>query len=188
MSSFERLASLTIGVSGFVERVGGSPVHDTDWTDMAQALGKCKKEERDLLRAIYLHDTPAMRAVVERLARTTCRIEHAGLLSRDLAFTTLRAFAAMRPCEHCEGLGRVRIPPSMLLNIETGEWTPQKGGWLDCSWCRADGYTHIKPVAVREMMGVSEQVWELLLAQAFTESYELLRKWHKGGQDTISAS
>ena len=36
---FERLSSLTIGVSGFAERVGGTPVHQTDWTDVAQALG-----------------------------------------------------------------------------------------------------------------------------------------------------
>jgi hypothetical protein len=100
---FERLSSLTIGVSGFNERVDGTTVKTTDWTDVAQALGQCTKEQADLLRAIYLHDTPAARRVVERLARRTCRIEHAGLLSRDLAFSTLRAFSAMRPCEHCEG-------------------------------------------------------------------------------------
>jgi hypothetical protein len=185
---FERLSSLTIGVSGFNERVDGTTVKTTDWTDVAQALGQCTKEQADLLRAIYLHDTPAARRVVERLARRTCRIEHAGLLSRDLAFSTLRAFSAMRPCEHCEGKGRVKMPDGMRLNIETGEWTPYKGGWKECSWCRGDGYTHVKPAEVQKLMHVSDQVWELLLARPFADAYEQLRKWHKDGEATISAA
>lgn len=186
--NFEQLASLTIGVSGFAERVSGTPVRGTDWTDMTKALGKCTREQANLLRAIYLHDVVAMRRVVEKLASKTCRIEHAGLLSRDLAYSTLRAFAAMRPCEHCEGHGRVRMPSGMRLDIETGEWVSFEGGWKSCSWCRGDGYTHVKPDEVRKLMHVSEPVWEALLAQPFVEAYEQLRKWHKDGEAIISAA
>lgn len=186
--NFEKLAGMAIGVSGFAERVDGTPAGQTDWTDMAQALGKCTKEQEDMLRAIYLDDVQSMRRVVERLARKACRIEHAGRLSRDLAFSTLRAFSAMRPCEHCEGRGKVRMPDGMRLDLETGEWTPVKGGWKNCSWCKADGYTHVKPDDVRRLMHVSEQVWELLLAQPFTEAYEQLRKWHKDAQAVIAGA
>lgn len=186
--NFEKLAGMAIGVSGFVERVAGTPVKETDWTDMAQALGKCKPDEADLLRAIYLNEVKAMRRVVDRLRQGPARIDHAWRLSRDLAFCTLRAFAAMRPCEHCEGEGRVRMPGGMRLNLDTGEWVSIVPGWKGCSWCRADGYTHVKPDAVREMMGVSVQVWEMLLAQPFTESYEQVREWHKAGRETITAS
>lgn len=184
--NFEGISQLTVGVSGFVERVAGTPLKETDWTDMARALSNCTREQGNLLRSIYLHDAKATLKVVEQLAAKTCRIEHAGKLSRDLAFTVLRAYAAMRPCEHCEGLGRVRLPASMLLDIETGEWTPQKGGWKGCTWCKEDGFTHVRADEVRKMMGVSETVWAILLAQPFSEAYEMLRKWHKDAKNIIA--
>ena len=184
--NFERLSGLTTGVSGFTERVSGTPMKESDWTDIAQAIGKCTPEQAALLRAIYLHDVSATRSVVETLAAGKACIRASALLSRDLAFSTLRAFAAMRPCEHCQGEGRVRMQPSMQLDMDSGEWIAVKGGWKDCSWCRADGYTHIHPLEVQRMLGVSLQVWDMLLAQPFAEAYEQLREWHKNGQRIIA--
>lgn len=183
--NFEKLSQLTIGVAGFMERVDGQAVKETDWTDVARALGNASPESRDLLRGLYLHDERATRRVFARLAEAYTLAGVPKKLAKEAARVTFGAFLAMRPCEHCEGTGLVKMPRGMRLDIETGEWTAFEGGWKPCGWCKGDGHTHVYPTVARDALHVSMQVWEGLLAEPYDAAYSMLRRWHNNGVSAI---
>jgi len=183
--NFEKLSQLTIGVSGFTERVSGTAFKDSDWTDMARAIGNAAPESADLLRGLYLHDERATRRVFSRLAEAYTLAGVPKKLARECARVTFGAFLAMRPCEHCDGKGMIKMPGGMRLDIETGEWTEHKGGWKKCAWCRGDGATHVPAMVAMEALHVSGQVWEGLLEVPYDAIYALLRRWHNNGVAAI---
>jgi len=184
----ERITSLTIGIAAPGERFDGNPLRDSDWTDVARAMGKAQPEAADLLRGLYLHDARAMRRVFGRLRDGYKLAGVPSKLADECARLTVGAFLAMRPCEHCDGSGMVRLPHRMSLDIDTGEWVQVEAGYKQCGWCKGDGATHVQASVAWDALHVSRQVWEGLIAGPYAAAYGLLRRWHGLGMSAIMAS
>jgi hypothetical protein len=184
----ERIVSLTIGIAAPGERMDGTPLKESDWTDVARALGKASPEAADLLRGLYLHDARCMRRVFGRLREGYKLAGVPPKLADECARVTVGAFLAMRPCEHCEGSGLVRLPATMRLDIDTGEWVTVEAGYKQCSWCGGDGATHVQASVAGDALHVSRQVWQGLIAGPYEAAYALLRRWHGLGMSAVMAT
>lgn len=164
---FERLVSLAVKVPSLESRVDGSKIRGLGTLEVEAALAKIPPEGSELLRAIYLNDSGAMRKTIARLGRA----------DYDLTLCTLRAFAAMRPCGKCGGAGTIRLASVHRL-LDTGEWEDRKARRITCPLCLGDGFDHVGHTAVQLMMGVTVEEWEERYAKRFVWMYETLRSWH----------
>lgn len=182
---FERLSELAIKVSGFDPRTDGTPVPGMGWPEIAAALGSVTAEGSDLLRAIYLNDATSGRRVFTRIEHDITQWPGVSAeMGTALALSTLRAFAAMRPCQKCGGAGSVTIPARSVLQ-DDGKWKRQKKQRLKCDACNGDGFNHLNAGAVQLMMKVSAEVWEALLYQPYLVAYRQLRDWHDEARTTL---
>lgn len=160
MSGFERLTDLSIHASSMEPRVDGMPLRGLGWLEIAATMASLPREGSDLLRATYLDDRHALARTLKRL---TVRLSGRTALSPDmktaLAMTAMQAFCGMRTCGTCEGHGHL-------------------GGHM-CPTCLGERVDHLRPDAIRAMLGVSEPVWDALLAVPFGELYRELLVWHE---------
>lgn len=182
---FERLSELAIKVSGFDPRTDGTPVPGMGWPEIAAALGSVTAEGSDLLRAIYLNDATSGRRVFTRIEQDI--VQWPGVsaeMGTALALSTLRAFAAMRPCPQCGGAGHLWIPERHVLQ-DDGKWKRQKKQKQMCGACDGDGFNHLNASTVQLMMKVSAEVWEALLYEPYAEAYKTLRQWHDDARATL---
>lgn len=179
MAGIDRLTDLASPIASLEPRVDGTPLRSMGWLEVAAAMGALRSEGADLLRCLYLDDRTALRRTLRRLVVSVSG--SAGLsvsMQHELAAVALQAFMSMRPCETCGGHGHVYMAGTCELD-EEGELIETAGVMQECPTCLGDGADHVKGEAVREMLGVSNETWAILLMGPFVKLYREIRHWHE---------
>jgi hypothetical protein len=185
MAGIDRLTDLTIRAASMEPRVDGNPVRGVGWLETAAAMGKMKPEASDVVRALYLHDAPSLRRVLARLVvRLSGKAGLSAAMQHALAAASFQALVALRPCAHCDGLGRLHTPEIVELD-DTGDWLITPAVDVPCVECEGEGLDHVDASAVRDMLGVGVDVWELLVGEPFRECYRDLRHLHEQAAATL---
>ena len=175
MAGFERLTDLAIPIAGLEPRVDGTPLRGLGWLEVAAVMGKLPPDGCDLLRALYLHDRHALARTLKRLWLSLHRYSvMSDDMRRALAVAALQAFVVMRPCVGCDGAGHIQ------MEFENGEVKREV-----CGLCEGDGFDHLAPEAVCDMVGVGPQVWSALIAEPFGELYRELRDMHEHAKNLL---
>lgn len=175
---FEKLPMLTVKISGFEPRAGGSTVREFDWTDIAGAMGGLDEEQADLLRALYLHEREAAFRLRHRVDLQLARWpDLPRMLHVWFVDAIFGAFVHMRACRKCGGDGFIVIPRRVWYDENHKRHVEMKRH-LVCDWCDGDGFDHVNASAVQLILGVDADYWETRLAAPFEAAYRYLRETH----------
>ena len=179
MAGIDRLTDLTIRAASMEPRVDGTPIKGVGWLETAAAMGKLKPEQSDVVRALYLHDTSALRRVLARQVVSLSR--RAGLsvsMQHALAAASFQALVSLRPCGQCDGRGHLYTPEFTEMD-ENGDWLVTPAVETECVACEGEGLDHVEASALRELLGVGLDVWQKLVGEPFRDSYRDLRHLHE---------
>lgn len=173
----DRIVELAAPVASLEPRVDGTPLRELGWVEVAAAMARLSSAEADLMRALYLGDTRALRRCLSRLVVSFCGSPMSEDMRAAVAVVTMQAFSAQRPCEHCNGHGYVYREACEEMN-EQGEWTETAAGLEECGHCEATGIDYVSLGSVRELLDVSAEVFDALIQAPFLEAYRTVRGWH----------
>lgn len=184
--SIDRLTELSLRVASLEPRVDGTPLRSLGWLEVAAAMAKLPRAGADLIRCMYLDDRHALARTLKRTKVRLCGIAPLSEeLAQQLAMNTLQAFMAMRPCVKCGGHGFIHTAGYVELD-EDGDWHEVPASNTACDACGGQGFDHVELDAVRVLVGVTAQTWELLVREPFLLAYRELLHLHEEASGILS--
>lgn len=187
MAGIDRLTDLTIRAASLEPRVDGTPVRGVGWLETAALMGKLPTAGANVLRALYLHDARALRHTLDMLVvRLSGRPGLSISMQHAIAAASFQALVAMRPCEACGGHGFLHIAESEEMD-EHGVWVTTPASNDGCDVCAGEGLSHVDANAVRDMLEVGRDTWDLLVGEPFRDCYRELRHLHEQAVSKFSS-
>lgn len=178
MAGIERLTDLAIHAASLEPRVDGTPLRGLGWLEVAASMAKLPSAGADLLRCVYLDDRHALARTLKRLVVSVSGSPGLSVsMQHVIAAAVLQAFVSMRPCAQCGGHGVIYTPETEEMDA-SGEWTIVPASREPCAVCEGEGMDHLGVAAVRALVGVEEQTWEMLVREPFQNEYRELRRLH----------